>query len=146
MKIYRPLWDDGAFLAPQQFQQQARWDAHVADIVSRMALAHPWGVLYAEFDDGALSLSRLNATRLAVRFADGTLVDTDLADNLPPACDLSAVGQESVEVLLCLPLLNVPTAATVWHLTKSRRASGTRRWQSLSGNRAAAGTGMITGE
>lgn len=44
MKIFRPLWRDGAFLVPQQFQQQARWDAHVADTVSRMALAHPWGV------------------------------------------------------------------------------------------------------
>ncbi|MTH48886.1 type VI secretion system baseplate subunit TssK [Intestinirhabdus alba] len=126
MKIYRPLWDDGAFLAPQQFQQQARWDAHVADIVSRMALAHPWGVLYAEFDDGALSLSRLNATRLAVRFADGTLVDTDLADNLPPACDLSAVGQESVEVLLCLPLLN----ANGGNLDDGRDSARPRRWQS----------------
>lgn len=80
MKIYRPLWEDGAFLAPQQFQQQARWDAHVADTVARMALANPWGVLCAEFDEGALALSRLNATRLCVRFADGTLVDTDLAD------------------------------------------------------------------
>ena len=27
MKIYRPLWSEGAFLAPQQFQQQTRWDA-----------------------------------------------------------------------------------------------------------------------
>ncbi len=34
MKIFRPLWRDGAFLVPQQFQQQARWDAHVADTVS----------------------------------------------------------------------------------------------------------------
>lgn len=62
MKIYRPLWEDGAFLAPQQFQQQARWDAHVADTVARMALAHPWGVLCAEFDEGDLALSRLNAS------------------------------------------------------------------------------------
>ncbi|WP_312141675.1 type VI secretion system baseplate subunit TssK, partial [Atlantibacter hermannii] len=106
MKIFRPLWEDGAFLVPQQFQQQSRWDAHVADTVSRMAHAHPWGVLCAEFDDSALTLSRLNAIRLAVRFADGTLIDTDLADNLPPVCDLSATGLESVEVLLCLPLLS----------------------------------------
>lgn len=84
MKIFRPLWRDGAFLVPQQFQQQARWDAHVADTVSRMALAHPWGVLRAEFDASALTLSRLNATRLIVRFADGTLIDTELADILPP--------------------------------------------------------------
>ena len=53
MKIFRPLWRDGAFLVPQQFQQQARWDAYVADTVSRMALAHPWGVLRAEFDASA---------------------------------------------------------------------------------------------
>lgn len=107
MKIYRPLWDDGAFLFPQQFQQQARWDAHVAETVSRMALAHPWGVLCAEFDEGALALSRLNATRLVVRFPDGVLVDTELADTLPPACELLPAGtQDTAEVVLALPLLN----------------------------------------
>ncbi|UYM55738.1 type VI secretion system baseplate subunit TssK [Leclercia adecarboxylata] len=125
MKIYRPLWSDGAFLAPQQFQQQARWDAHVADTVARMALAHPWGVLCAEFDDSALALSRLNATRLIVRFADGTLVDTDLADNLPPVCDISAVVQESMEVLLCLPLLS----ANGGNLDDGRDSARPRRWQ-----------------
>lgn len=126
MKIYRPLWEDGAFLAPQQFQQQARWDAHVADTVARMALAHPWGVLCAEFDEGALALSRLNATRLCVRFADGTLVDTDLADNLPPVCDLSAAGSDAVEVLLCLPLLS----ANGGNLDDGRDSARPRRWQS----------------
>lgn len=125
MKIYRPLWSDGAFLAPQQFQQQARWDAHVADSVAHMVLAHPWGVLCAEFDDSALTLSRLNATRLVVRFADGTLIDTDLADNLPPVCDLSAVGQESVEVLLCLPLLS----ANGGNLDDGLDSARPRRWQ-----------------
>lgn len=126
MKIYRPLWEDGAFLAPQQFQQQARWDAHVADTVARMALAHPWGVLCAEFDEGALALSRLNATRLCVRFADGTLVDTDLADNLPPVCDLSAAGSDAVDVLLCLPLLS----ANGGNLDEGQDSARPRRWQS----------------
>ncbi len=111
MKIFRPLWRDGAFLVPQQFQQQARWDAHVADTVSRMALAQPWGVLRAEFDASALTLSRLNATRLIVRFADGTLIDTELADILPPVRDVSArVCEDSVEVLLALPLLSAAAA------------------------------------
>lgn len=126
MKIYRPLWEDGAFLAPQQFQQQARWDAHVADTVARMALAHPWGVLCAEFDEGALALSRLNATKLVVRFADGTLVDTVLADNLPPVCDVSSVAQDSVEVLLCLPLLS----ANGGNLDDGHDSARPRRWQS----------------
>ncbi|MEL2243579.1 type VI secretion system baseplate subunit TssK [Leclercia adecarboxylata] len=126
MKIYRPLWNDGAFLAPQQFQQQARWDAHVADTVSRMALAHPWGVLSAEFDEGALALSRLNVTRLAVRFADGTLIDTELADNLPPVCDLTATGLKTVEILLCLPLLN----ANGGNLDDGSDSVRPRRWLS----------------
>lgn len=91
MKIFRPLWEDGAFLTPKQFQQQALWDAHMAQTVARMALANPWGVVTAEFDDGALALSRLNAPRLVVRFQDGTLIDTDLCDNLPPVCDLQGI-------------------------------------------------------
>ncbi|EJT0293531.1 type VI secretion system baseplate subunit TssK, partial [Salmonella enterica] len=27
MKIYRPLWNEGALLSPQQFQQQAEWES-----------------------------------------------------------------------------------------------------------------------
>ena len=127
MKIYRPLWDDGAFLFPQQFQQQARWDAHVADTVARMALAHPWGVLCAEFDEGALALSRLNATRLVVLFSHGTLTDTELADTLPPVCDLSvASGLESVEVVLALPLLS----ANGGNLDDGSDSARPRRWRS----------------
>jgi type VI secretion system protein ImpJ len=126
MKIYRPLWTEGAFLAPQQFQQQARWDAYMADTVAHMALAHPWGVIDAAFDNGALAVSRLNALRLVVRFPDGTLINTDLADNLPPACDLSAVsGRESVEVVLALPLLS----ANGGNLDEGQDSERPRRWQ-----------------
>lgn len=126
MKIYRPLWEDGAFLAPQQFQQQARWDAHVADSVARMGLAQPWGVVAAEFDDAALALSRLNATRIIARFQDGTLVDTELADNLPPVCDLSAAGgSDAVDILLALPLLS----ANGGNLDDGRDSERPRRWK-----------------
>jgi len=126
MKIYRPLWQDGAALAPQQFQQQARWSAHVADRVARMGISHPWGVGAAEFDDAALALSRLNATRLVVRFQDGTLVDTDLADNLPPVCDLSvAAGREAVDVVAALPLLS----ASGGNLDNGQDSERPRRWK-----------------
>ncbi|AVF37544.1 type VI secretion system baseplate subunit TssK [Rahnella sikkimica] len=138
MKIYRPLWSDGAFLAPQQFQQQARWDAFVADTVAHMVLAHPWGVIDADFDNGSLALSRLNALRLVVRFPDGTLIDTERADNLPPACDLSAISdRESVDVVLALPLLS----ANGGNLDDGQDSERPRRWkqewvtvQELSGN------------
>ncbi len=138
MKIYRPLWEDGAFLAPQQFQQQALWDAHMMDMIARMGLAYPWGVVAVSFDDAGLALSRLNATRLVVRFADGTLVDTDLSDNLPPACDLSAAReQDAVEVVLALPLLS----ANGGNLDDGADSERPRRWkaervpvQDLAGN------------
>nr|WP_318384403.1 type VI secretion system baseplate subunit TssK [uncultured Enterobacter sp.] len=126
MKIYRPLWEDGAFLAPQQFQQQALWDAHVTDVIARMGLANPWGVIAAEFDDAALGLSRLNATKIVVRFPDGTLVDTDLSDNLPPACDVSAASAQGyVEVVLALPLLS----ANGGNLDDGHDSERPRRWK-----------------
>lgn len=106
MKIYRPLWTDGAFLAPQQFQQQARWDSFVADVVAKMAIASPWGVITTEFDESALTISRLSAQKMVVRFADGTLIDTSLADNLPPVVELAQYAQhQTLDVVLALPLL-----------------------------------------
>lgn len=43
MKIDRPLWVTGALLSPQQFQQQARWEAYTHECVARLGLRHPWG-------------------------------------------------------------------------------------------------------
>lgn len=107
MKIYRPLWTEGAFLAPQQFQQQANWEAYLNGCLAQLALAYPWGVLKAEFDQGALAVSRLNAQHLVVRFPDGTLLDSQVSDNLPPALDTSLLqGRDSATVLLALPLLH----------------------------------------
>lgn len=107
MKISRPLWIEGAFLAPQQFQQQARWEALTNQCIARLALNHPWGVLNARVDEDALKLNRLKAQHIAVRMEDGTLIDSDRADNLPAALDLErAIPTEigSVTVLLALPL------------------------------------------
>ncbi|WP_369789052.1 type VI secretion system baseplate subunit TssK [Rouxiella sp. WC2420] len=126
MKIFRPLWNDGAFLTPQQFQQQARWDAYVADGIAHMALANPWGVIKATFDSGSLALERLNALQLVVRFPDGTQIDTELADNLPPACDLSKISNlDSVDVVLALPLLS----ANGGNLDNGQDSERPRRWQ-----------------
>jgi type VI secretion system protein ImpJ len=82
------------------------------------------GVLRAEFDASALTLSRLNATRLIVRFADGTLIDTELADILPPVRDVSDVMLDSVEVL-ALPLLS----ASGGNLDDGQESARPRRWR-----------------
>ncbi|MEQ4620424.1 type VI secretion system baseplate subunit TssK [Providencia vermicola] len=106
MKIYRPLWTDGAFLAPQQFQQQSRWDSYVAEVVAKMGIASTWGVINVEFDESALTLSRVSAQKMVVRFQDGTLIDTALADSLPPVLSLNDYAdRQSLDIVLALPLM-----------------------------------------
>ncbi|GKX61866.1 type VI secretion system baseplate subunit TssK [Pragia fontium] len=109
MKIHRPLWSEGAFLSPEQFQQQSRWEAFSNDQIARLCLANPWGVQRVAFDTQALSLNRLNADSLSVRFPDGSWIDTDVSDALPPARDLTQsipANRNEVTVLLGLPLLH----------------------------------------
>ncbi|WP_192981010.1 type VI secretion system baseplate subunit TssK [Pseudomonas sp. EggHat1] len=107
MKIDLPLWGAGALLSPQQFQQQARWEAWTNECLARISRAHPWGVQVAAFDLDALRLGKLKATRLRVRMQDGTLIDSDASDRLPPALELGRLMEEgisTVTLLLALPL------------------------------------------
>ena len=107
MKIDRPLWAAGALLSPQQFQQQARWEAWSNDRLAHLSLAHPWGVQAIAFDLQALRLGKLKATRIRLRMPDGVLVDTDLVDRLPPALQLSRLLADDIQaatLLLALPL------------------------------------------
>ncbi|NWB27826.1 type VI secretion system baseplate subunit TssK [Pseudomonas gingeri] len=107
MKIDRPLWAAGALLSPQQFQQQARWEAWTNESLAYLSRVHPWGVQAVAFDLEALRLGKLKATRLRVRMADGTLIDTDHVDRLPPALKLSRLipdDRQDITLLLALPL------------------------------------------
>ncbi len=107
MKIDRPLWAAGALLCPQQFQQQARWEAWANENIAQLALVHPWGVRAVAFDPHALHLGKLKATRICMRMPDGTLIDSDNVDQLPPALELVRVLPETSQqatLLLALPL------------------------------------------
>lgn len=64
----------------------------------------PVGVIDAIFEPESLKLGRIQARHLHVRFQDGTLIDTDNADPLPPVLSLESESQE-VTVVLALPLL-----------------------------------------
>jgi type VI secretion system protein ImpJ len=91
-------------VSPQHFQQQAAYAAWSAECIARLGLAHPWGVIDAAFELDALKQARLQARHLHIRFSDGTLIDTDNADDLPPALLLESESHEVV-VVLALPLL-----------------------------------------
>lgn len=107
MKIDRPLWASGTLLSAQQFQQQACWEAWTNEQLAQLALVHPWGVRAVAFDLEALRLGKLKATRLQLRMPEGTLVDSERVDRLPPALELTRLLSDVVQdtlVLLALPL------------------------------------------
>ncbi|GLU41171.1 type VI secretion system baseplate subunit TssK [Pseudomonas sp. NBRC 100443] len=135
MKIDRPLWGAGALLSPQQFQQQARWEAWTNECLAHLSRVHPWGVQVASFDLDALRLGKLKATRLRVRLPDGTLIDTDTTDRLPPALELSRQAEEEVSVvtlLLALPLEHANGGNCLMGEGKSSRPSRYRQdWREV---------------
>jgi type VI secretion system protein ImpJ len=107
MMIDRPLWAAGALLSPQQFQQQARWEAWANERLARLCLVHPWGVQNVSFDLQALRLGKLKATQLCIRMPDGTLIDTDHVDRLPGGLELARLLADDIQhatLLLALPL------------------------------------------
>ncbi|HEF4762981.1 TPA: type VI secretion system baseplate subunit TssK [Pseudomonas putida] len=107
MKIDRPLWAAGALLSPQQFQQQARWEAWANESLAHLSLVNPWGIQHVAFDLQALRLGKLKATRLRLRMPDGTLIDSDQVDRLPDGLELARLLPEDtrqVTLLLALPL------------------------------------------
>ena len=108
MKITRPLWAKGIFMSPQHFQQQGLWNSLCDQQVARMASPDPWGVHGVAFDRHALSAERLQASTVNVRLPDGTWIDTDTADRLPPARSLTDVPKrvDAVVVSVGLPLLD----------------------------------------
>lgn len=102
MKTEQPLWGRGVMVSPQHFQQQAAYAAWSTECIAHMGLNHPWGVIHAEFEADVLKLGRLQARHLHVRFQDGTLIDTNNGDDLPPV--IMPEGNDVV-VMLALPLL-----------------------------------------
>ncbi|WP_248744856.1 type VI secretion system baseplate subunit TssK [Pseudomonas sp. MWU12-2037] len=107
MKIDRPLWAAGVLLSPQQFQQQARWEAWANQHLAHLSWVHPWGVQAVAFDPQALGLGKLKATQLRLRMPDGTLIDSEQVDRLPPALELSRLLSDNAQdatLLLALPL------------------------------------------
>ncbi|TKI03968.1 type VI secretion system baseplate subunit TssK [Martelella alba] len=120
MNIYRPLWNEGTLLAPQQFQQQSEWESFSRAGLSSLASPFPWGVERVELNDAMLASGRVQAQYLRLWLPDGTLIDTRRSD-LPPAPRSVAVPaqghEESVTVFVALPVMqsgivNVQTKTT----------------------------------
>jgi type VI secretion system protein ImpJ len=108
MKIFRPLWNEGVFLTPQQFQQQTLWQQFSSQKLAAMTVANPWGIEKLAIDIQALTIDRLQAESISIRFRDGVFIDTDTADKLPEARILNTdipPEREEVTVFVGIPLL-----------------------------------------
>ncbi|KWF63750.1 type VI secretion system baseplate subunit TssK [Burkholderia pseudomultivorans] len=110
MRIDKPLWHEGLILTQQHFQQQERWAGFAMQQFAAAALAEPWGTLGVEVDEEALATGRLKLTRLKLRFPDGTPVDTTLADDIPPARDLTQGVPADLQSVVVLAALALPDA------------------------------------
>lgn len=74
------------------------------ECIAQMGLSHPWGIIASSFETEMLKLGRLQARHLHLRFQDGTLIDTNNADALPPALLLDDAAHNAI-VVLALPLM-----------------------------------------
>ncbi|MCG5077865.1 type VI secretion system baseplate subunit TssK [Paraburkholderia tagetis] len=108
MKITKPLWARGIFMTPQHFQQQALWEQFSNDRIARIASPDAWGVIDVALDTQALTVDRLQLSRLTARLRDGTLIDSETADWLPSARSLADVpaNVEAVTVLAGVALVD----------------------------------------
>lgn len=106
MKIYRPLWNEGALLSPQQFQQQSEWESFRSTGVAALSSPFAWGVEQVELEERLLGSGLIQITQLRLWLPDGSLVDTAVSD-LPPEPRELGASQPSdvVTVVIALPLM-----------------------------------------
>ncbi|QRX83117.1 type VI secretion system baseplate subunit TssK [Glaciimonas sp. PAMC28666] len=113
MRTYKPLWQEGVILTPQHFQQQALWAQFNERLLISLTVAESWGVVQVQVDEETLAAGRLKLNALKLRMPDNTVIDTAMADVLPPgrdvARDLPAALQSAI-VYAALPLLNADGA------------------------------------
>lgn len=88
------------------------------------------------FDRDALTPGKLKTQAVRLRFADGTLIDSDVADILPPACDLRTLEGGSAIVLLALRLRMVTAVISVRasRLKAAALSSGMAKVQDIYGS------------
>ncbi|MEN4913162.1 type VI secretion system baseplate subunit TssK [Erwinia amylovora] len=108
MKIYRPLWNEGALLSPQQFQQQSEWESFRSAGISALASPFPWGVETLKFDDPLLASGLIQISPLRLWLEDGSLIDAQCSDLPPVPRELNSAqlaGLDAVTVVIALPLM-----------------------------------------
>lgn len=107
MSVLAPVWREGILLGPQHLQQAERAaEARLAACLHAVA-PFGYGVVRQRLDPDALTAGTFRLLAIEAVLPDGTPVQADGADDLPPAIDLAArwpSGTDAAAVHLALPL------------------------------------------
>ncbi|WP_283149512.1 type VI secretion system baseplate subunit TssK [Silvimonas soli] len=128
MKIFKPLWSEGALLLPQHFQQQGLFHQAQTAAAAKLATIHNWGIQRIAWDESILDLNKIKLREIDMRLADGTIIDARLGEWLPAARDLTDIPADIqlIVVSVALPLYDVNGSNCV---NESRQNARARRFR-----------------
>lgn len=89
-RLNKPVWSEGMYLGPHQFQLQNRYFEDTLSFVTESLWRYPWGFAGLEFDPEALRNGTLSVTYARGLFEDGLAFDLPASDPKPQALDFSA--------------------------------------------------------
>jgi len=98
------IWQDGAFIRPNHFQQQARYHDYVTRRRTDALGAYQYGLEQIQINKENLLHGRFSLISARGIFPDGTVFDLPDETQPPPTLDLGGRNITSETVYLCLPL------------------------------------------
>lgn len=96
---HRVVWQQGMFLQPHHFQQEARCFEHALDARIAAAFVHAWGWRQLVVDEGQLATGRVALVRAGGVLPDGSAFSVPDIDALPAPLDVPADMQSELVVL-----------------------------------------------
>jgi len=88
--LNKPVWSEGMYLGPHQFQAQNRYCEDILHFVTESLWRYPWGFAGLQFDPEALRNGTLALTHARGLFPDGLAFDLPVSDPAPHPLDFSA--------------------------------------------------------
>lgn len=105
MSYEKPLWGEGLFLRPQNFQQQDAYHEHRLNHATKSLHPYSWGLQSIKVDRDALANQSLRITEISVIFPDGEQLTAPHHDDLPPPLALDGLGiGDSTIISIALPI------------------------------------------
>lgn len=88
--LNKPVWSEGMYLGPHQFQAQNRYFEDILSFVTENLWRYSWGFTALEFDPETLRNGTLLLTHARGLFQDGLCFDLPASDPPPRPLDFSA--------------------------------------------------------